>query len=62
MEELLKLAKRTKEAFPILIWDIDSIVEDCTYQINLGENKDIEIMSAIGNINELVKQLEEYDS
>jgi len=62
MEELIKLAKRTKEAFPSLIWDIDSIVEECNVQVSQGENEELEIIAAIGNINELVKQLEEYDS
>lgn len=62
MEELLKLAKRTKEAFPYLLWDIDSIVEDCKFQIEKGNNEEIELHFAIQNINELVKQLEEYDS
>jgi len=62
MEELLKLANKTKEEHPSLLFDVDSIVEECKYWMVQGRNEALETSTAMDIISDLVKQLEKYDS
>ena len=60
MEELLKLAKITKENHPYLLFDVDSILSECIYWVDQGRDEDLETSTAIDNINSLIKQSEEW--
>jgi len=61
MEELLKLINKTKDDHPSLSTDCDAILEECKFYIETRGDEENEIAVAIEIINDMVKQLEEWE-